>query len=203
MNCNKEAVQLMHLYLDGDLPIEQEQRLRSHLQACPSCQNHFQELKRTTALVKNDNELHVSEDFTASIMNELPKEKKRVRSKKWFRAHPALTAAAIFFIFMFSGVISAWNADSQLSVSKQQNLIIENETVIVPEGVTVDGELVVKNGNLKIDGAVNGDVVVINGEHLMASAGEVNGELEEVDQMFEWIWYNIKDFAKSILSVEK
>ncbi|MBM7573290.1 zf-HC2 domain-containing protein [Aquibacillus albus] len=200
MTCKKEFIQLMHHYLDGDLNKEEEQQLRTHLQSCKECQNHFQELKRTITLLESNSHLQPSPNFTNKVINSLPKEKKRISYLRWFKAHPAITAAAIFFILMFTSVFSAWNQDGHLSVSKEQNLIIENDTVIVPEGVVVEGDLVVKNGNLKIEGAVNGDVVIINGEHLMASAGEVTGELEQVNQIFEWFWYSLKDITKDIFA---
>ncbi|WP_324777811.1 anti-sigma factor [Virgibacillus senegalensis] len=151
-------------------------------------------------MLKSGSEIQAPAGFTAKVMESLPKEKKRVGYMRWFRAHPIITAAAIFFLFMFSGIFSAWNQDGQLSVSKQQNLIIKDDTVIVPEDVVVDGDLVVKNGDLKIEGEVNGDVVIINGDHLMASAGQVSGDLKEVNQVFDWIWYHIKDIAKSVFS---
>lgn len=201
MNCNTEAVRLMHIYLDGDLTKDQEQRLRYHLEDCPDCQKHFHELKRTMMLIQNDHEIQAQSDFTSKVMANLPREKKRTSYRRWFRAHPLLTSAAIFFLFMMSAIVSAWNTDSQLSVSKQQNLLVQNETVIVPEGVTVEGDLVVKNGDLRIDGAVNGDVILINGNHLTASAGEVTGELQQVNQVFEWIWYHIKEITKSVFSM--
>ncbi|MDL4841254.1 anti-sigma factor family protein [Aquibacillus rhizosphaerae] len=200
MSCNKQFINLMHKYLDGELTRTDENLLRSHLHSCQSCQKHFHELKRTTTLLKSSSELQPSSNFTEKVMASLPKEKKRVGYMRWFKAHPVITAAAIFFIFMFSSVFSAWDQDSQLSVSKDKNLIIQEDTVIVPEGVTVDGDLVVKNGNLKIDGSVNGNVVIINGEHLMASAGEISGEIEQVNQVFEWMWYHIKDITKNLFA---
>ncbi|WP_407058318.1 bactofilin family protein [Tigheibacillus jepli] len=130
---------------------------------------------------------------------------------RWFKVHPVLTAAAIFFILMFGGIVSAWQQDNKLVVSKQDNLVIKGDTVIVPEGVTVDGDLVVKNGNLIIHGTVDGNVTLINGkllpgdstidgEGLMASVGEVNGKFEKVDEIFEWIWYSIKGLFKSVFA---
>ncbi|WP_077624008.1 anti-sigma factor family protein [Sediminibacillus massiliensis] len=202
MNCKKEAVKLMHNYLDGDITQQEEQRLRSHLQSCTDCQSHFHELKRTATLLESGSQIQAPANFSANVMANLPKEKKRVGYKRWFKAHPVITAAAIFFLFMFSSIFSVWNQDSQLSVSKQKDLIIQEDTVIVPEGVVVDGDLVVKNGNLKVEGTVDGDVIIINGEHLQASAGEVSGDLEQVNQVFEWMWYHIKDIAKSVFSLE-
>ncbi len=210
MNCNKDTIELMHKYLDGDLTKQEETKLRGHLEGCEDCQKHFHELKRTITLVQSTENISAPADFTAKVMESLPTEKKRVRYKRWFKAHPIVTSAAIFFIFMFSGIFSAWNQQTELVVSKQENLVIQGDTVIVPEGVTVSGDLLVKNGNLKIDGTVDGNVTLINseliddsieGSGLMASAGEVNGELKEVDRIFEWIWFHLKDMVESIFSL--
>lgn len=210
LNCNKETIELMHKYLDGDLTKQEEKKLRGHLEGCEDCQKHFHELKRTITLVQSTENISAPADFTANVMENLPSEKKYLRYKRWFKAHPIVTSAAIFFIFMFSGIFSAWNQQSELVVSKQENLVIQGDTVIVPEGVTVSGDLLVKNGNLKIDGTVDGNVTLINseliddsieGSGLMASAGEVNGELKEVDRIFEWIWFHLKDMVESIFSL--
>jgi len=211
MNCSNEAVELMHKYLDHDLTREEENKLRIHLEDCEACQKHFHELERTIKLVKNTEQINAPADFKDNVMQNLPAEKKRIKYSRWFKAHPVLTSAAIFFIFMFGGMFSTWNHEGELVVSKQENLEISGDTVIVPEGVTVKGNLMVKNGDLRIDGTVDGDVRLINGEliegetiegaGLKASAGEVNGELQQVDQMFEWLWFNLKDLVKSIFSL--
>ncbi len=113
---------------------------------------------------------------------------------------------------MAGGMISTWTQSTdQLVVSAQNELIVEGDTVIVPAGVTVPGDVLVKNGDLLLLGTVDGDVTIfngkildndaeMNGEGLMASVGGVNGELETIDRMFEWIWYNIKNFFKGVFS---
>lgn len=210
MNCETEAKELMHKYLDGDLTKLGEANLRTHLVGCEVCQDHFHELKRTITLIQSTEQITAPADFSVNVMNDLPTEEKRVRYLRWFKAHPALTSAAIFFIFMFSAIFSAWNQDSELSVSKQEDLIIKGDTVIVPEDVTVSGDLTVKNGNLKIEGNVDGNVTLINsklveetlnGSGHMASVGEVNGELKQVDQVFEWIWFHLKELVDSVFSL--
>ena len=210
MNCNREYARLMHQYLDGDLKQQEEAHLRRHLEGCEACQKHFHELKRTITLIQSTEHISAPENFTTNIMRKLPTEKKHVKYKRWFKAHPILTAAAIFLIFMIGSVFSTWNQDSQLVVSKQENLIIEGDTVIVPEGVTVPGDLLVKNGNLIVKGTIDGNVTIVNGklmdeqtlegESLMASVGEVNGELKHVDQFFEWVWYKIMSLFKGIFA---
>ncbi|WP_077305783.1 zf-HC2 domain-containing protein [Terribacillus halophilus] len=200
MNC-EESLKLMHQYLDGDASEEEAQLLREHLHECPECQQHYQELKQTESLLSGAAyELSAPAGFTASVMAKLPKEKKRVGYMRWFRTHPVITAAAVFFLFMFTSVFSAWNNDASVSVSKQEGLIVENDLVIVPEGVTVEGDLVVENGDLDIRGEVDGDVTILNGDLVegagakanMAAADNITGEYQEIDRMFGWLWFHMK-----------
>ncbi|MFG6150599.1 zf-HC2 domain-containing protein [Halobacillus sp. B23F22_1] len=210
MNCKKEAVELMHKYLDGELQKEEERRLRDHLQACPSCQNHFHELKRSIVLIKDTGAISAPSNFTATVMANLPKEKKRHHFIRKLQRHPIFTAAAIFFVLMFSSIFSMWNQDQQVTVSKQENLIIQDNTVIVPEDVTVDGDLVVRNGDLKVKGKIDGDITLINGDFVTDDPendlnGEnyrayASGEVNEVNQIFEWMWYHTKNFVSDIFS---
>ncbi|GAA0594178.1 anti-sigma-W factor RsiW [Virgibacillus siamensis] len=211
MNCDNEAIELMHKYLDNDLMKDEEEKLRHHLENCEQCQKHFHELKRTITLVQSTERITAPSGFTESVMEKLPVEQKRVRYKRWFKSHPILTSAAIFFFFMLTGIFSAWNQDGALVVSKQENLVVQGDTVIVPDDVTVSGDLLVKNGDLRIEGTVDGNVTIINGElidrpikgtGLMASVGEVNGELEQVDQVFEWVWYHMKNMVESVFSMD-
>ncbi|MFB4475921.1 anti-sigma factor, partial [Oceanobacillus caeni] len=94
-------------------------------------------------------------------------------------------------------------------VSKQEDLIVQGDTVIVPEDVVVDEDLVIRNGDLLVMGVVDGDVTIINGKlinekpingKLMASVGEVNGELQIVDRAFEWLWFQVKTLFKNVFA---
>lgn len=194
MTCLQANVDLMHKFLDDEISEVEEKQLREHLNGCSVCRLHFQELKKAIAFVQSTTHLQAPAHFTQNVMNKLPKEKTNVIYKRWFKAHPMIVAAAVFVILMTGGLLTNWNSNNQLSVSKQSNLKIEDHTVIVPEGEVVEGDLFVRNGDLKIEGEVKGDVIVINGDQYLASAGRVTGEIEEIDEMFGWIWYNIKKF---------
>lgn len=201
MKCPENIVLYMHEYLDEEISPEHEKELKSHLQECDECQIHFHELEKAIALVKSTSHIQAPENFTANVMARLPKEKRKVGMQRWFRHHPLLTAASLFIVLMMGSVLSSWNQDQDLSVSKQSNLIVNNDTVIVPEGEVVKGDVIVKNGNLKIEGQVEGNVTVINGEKYLASAGRVSGEIKEVNQIFDWIWYQIKKTTKDVIKV--
>lgn len=33
----------------------------------------------------------------------------------------------------------------------------------------------------------------------MASAGQVTGEIEEIDELFDWVWYKMKSAGQSVV----
>jgi len=199
MKCPDHIVQWMHDYLDGDISPNDEQALREHLQQCPSCSHHFNSLKKTVAFIQHCSHLVPSDDFTATVMARLPKEKRRIRLGRWLKNHPFLAAASLFFVLMIGSLYTTWNQEQQFSVSTRENVVIQGHTVIVPKGKTVDGDIVVRNGTIKIEGKVNGNVTVIHGQKYLASAGQVTGEVEEINEAFDWIWYNIKSAVKGLL----
>lgn len=203
MSCPREAIFLIHKYYDEEITPEEEKRLRHFLQTSQDCQEHFQELKKTIAIIQSANHITAPEGFTERVMQSLPKEKRVIGYQRWFRSHPLITAAAVFLLLMSGSLFSTWNNDQDLSVSTTENVQIKNDTVIVPEGRVVNGDLIVKNGNLKIEGEVHGDVVVINGEQYLASAGNVTGEMEEINAVFDWIWYNMKGLVKEVWNMFK
>lgn len=199
--CADEMIEYMHDYLDEEIEPEQEATLMEHLKSCDDCKKHFLELEKSIALVKSISHVQAPDNFSQKVMMNLPKEKKKVSMNRWFSRHPVLTAASVFIIFMSASFFSAWNGEDNFSVTKNPKLVIENNTAIVPEGETIEGDIVVKNGNIRIEGKVEGDVTVINGEIVngekyMASVGQVTGEIEEINEAFEWLWYQIKKMIK-------
>lgn len=201
VKCSEEIIELMHDYLDEEIDPTNEKILRNHLQSCKECEILFNEYKKTIAVVKGTSTMQPSSDFTAGVMARLPKEKKKVGVQRWLRNHPMLAAASLFLILMMGSLASTWNQGGELSVSKQENLVVQKDTVIVPEGEVVKGDVIVRNGNLKVEGEVQGDVTVINGEQYQASAGHVTGQIEEVNEVFDWIWYHMKKTAYEVVNI--
>ncbi|MEY2196364.1 zf-HC2 domain-containing protein [Neobacillus sp. BF23-41] len=199
--CPEQIIELMHEYLDEEITPDQERILREHLQNCKECEAIFNELNKTIAFVKSVSHMQVPDDFTANVLSRLPKEKRKIWMQRWLKNHPMLAAASLFLILMMGSVFSTWNQDREFSVSKQKNLVVKNNTVIVPKGETVKGDVIVRNGTLEIEGEVQGDVTVINGEKYLASAGHVTGQIEEVNEVFDWIWYHIKRTAQDVVQI--
>jgi anti-sigma factor RsiW len=193
--CQQQYVDYMHEYLDGDISLEHEHALKKHLQECQPCKQHMHELSDTIAFIKSANHVIAPPHLQNQIMSSLPKRTKTVSIQSWLRQYPILVAAALFFLLMGGALIGSYSSDTEFSVSNNANLIVDGQTVIVPEGEVVKGNLVVKNGDIRIDGEVDGNVTVINGKY-MASSAVVTGEVEEIDQAFEWLWYKIKSIFK-------
>jgi anti-sigma factor RsiW len=198
MNCGGEWNAHMHRVLDHEASKDEEQKLKEHLTECQQCQKHFMELKYINKLLEDHESSKAPEGFTSKVLERLPeREQKHTKKFKWVRKYPMLTAAAIFIILMASTLVSQWNIQENHQVSYEANgatLIVDEETdtVIVPKDITVQGDLIVRNGNVQVDGSVHGDVIIIRGEY-MASAGNVVGESEEIKKITEWVWYSIKN----------
>jgi anti-sigma factor RsiW len=201
LKCPDQYIELMHDYLDDEINQENERLLREHLRDCYECESLFNELKKTIALVKSTSNLQAPQNFTANVMARLPKEKKKVGIQRWLKNHPLIAAASLFIILMLGSLLSTWNQDREFSVSKHKNLIVKNNTVIVPKGEVVKGDVIVQNGNIKIEGEIQGNVTVINGEKYLASAGHVTGQIEEVNEVYDWIWYQIKKTVHEIIDI--
>ncbi|MEK5186790.1 zf-HC2 domain-containing protein [Solibacillus sp. FSL R5-0691] len=198
--CASEFVDYMHEYLDGDISREHEQILKQHLQTCPDCQQHMHELSDTVAFIKSAAHITAPPRFEDQVISRLPKRKSSAGIKRWFRQHPVLMAAAVFFLCMSATLLGSFPNDDQFSVTKQPNLVIEGQTVTVPVGEVVKGDIVVKNGDIIVEGEVDGNITVINGNY-MASTAVVTGQVEEIDEMFEWLWYKIKDGFNRAIAV--
>ncbi|SIT88123.1 anti-sigma factor family protein [Edaphobacillus lindanitolerans] len=198
--CPEDIVRYMHDYLDGEITRRDEQILKEHLEKCPECQQHMDGLSRSVAFLKSAAPIEAPEGLASGIMASLPKERQGAGVRRWFGRHPMLAAVAMFVLLAGAALLSNFNTEDQFAVSRQPNLVVEGNKVTVPEGETVKGDLVVKNGELHIEGEVEGNVMVINGSKYMASTAIVTGQVEEINQAFEWLWYKIKAAVKDSIS---
>ncbi|MBM7588157.1 anti-sigma factor RsiW [Bacillus pakistanensis] len=198
--CPNEIIDYMHEYLDEEISHEHEQVLKEHLHTCEECQKHFHELKRTIALVQSTSHIQAPNHFTSNVMARLPKEKKKVGVNRWLRQHPMLSAASLFLVMMVGTLFSSWNQSEEFSFTKKPELVVENHTVIVPKGEVIKGDITVKNGDIRVEGKVQGDITIINGNQYRASAGKVTGDIEEIDAAFEWLWYKIKGSFQDVVN---
>lgn len=189
--CSEDFHEKMHKYLDGDMTHQEEIKLLEHIKKCASCEQYFSILREGVAFLENAEVLEAPEDFTKKVMNSLPNNNQN-KFGYWVRKYPSVLAAAIFILLMGSALTTYVIEPNQLSYTKNNQLKVANNTVIVPKGAIINEDITVENGDLKIEGKVNGNVTIINGKEYLASVGEVTGEIKEVNEFFNWIWYRIK-----------
>ncbi|PIC79531.1 anti-sigma factor [Sporosarcina sp. P18a] len=201
--CPKHVVHYIHAFLDGDITIEDEQVMNEHLKICEECRETFEELGQTVTLFKGVDIVEAPPGFVNGVTARLPKQTIKKGPSKWFRQHPFMVAAAMFLLLMSASFFSSFENEQQFSFTKQPNLVVEGETVVVPAGETVVGDLVVKNGDLRIEGEVDGNVTVIRGSKYMASTAVITGSSEEINEIFDWLWYKMKSMAKEIIPASK
>ncbi|CAM3271051.1 zf-HC2 domain-containing protein [Filibacter tadaridae] len=201
--CPEKIIDYMHAYLDEDIRPEEERELQEHLANCSECKEIMDGLEESISFLKSATQIKAPAGFVDGVIARLPKEKSQVGAQRFLRRHPLLSAAAMFLLLMSATLFSSYGNDQHFSVSKQPNLVVQGETVLVPAGETIKGDIVVKNGSLRIEGQVEGDVTVIHGSKFMASTAIVTGESEEIDKAFDWLWYKIKNTVKDIFPSSK
>ncbi len=205
MECREQRV-LVHEFLDGDIDELSNQRLQEHLRMCADCRRYLHELQKVIALVQSTSHIYAPPDFTARVMAQLPAPKRMNRFSNWLRQHPFLTAAAVFLFLMAGSLVASWfERDHTLQVSSnsldQLKIDRERNVVVVPKGITVDGDLIVHNGSVEVQGAVKGDVVAIEGKVFLASTAQVAGDAESIEAIFDWIWYELKNIGNDLLPI--
>lgn len=205
MEC-RESIVLIHEYLDGELDELSNQRLQEHLKGCGSCHQHLHELQRAIAFVQSASHVHVSPGFTARVLGHLPAPTKANRFSNWLRNHPFIAAAAVFIFLMTGSLFASWFEQDdtlQISSASLDKLKIDQNrnVVVVPEGTTIEGDLIVRNGSVEVQGAVTGNVVAIEGKVFLASTAQVAGSAESIEAIFDWIWYEVKNIGNDLLPV--
>jgi len=174
------------------------------LKSCSACSERLEQLEKADAAafaawesVKPAAQLSsaASADLKNRIMAQLPKPKNNERNRfiRILYRYPGLTAAAVFLLVMLGSFFSSWDQDARMIVSGEdlQHVVINGNTVIVPEGVKVTGNLTVENGRVEVQGSVDGNVTVIDGSMVLASTGHIAGQSRTIDQALDWFWYKV------------
>lgn len=214
MEC-KDAKRYIHHYLDGDLSADNGAHLKAHLAGCEDCKLQYKQIEEVDAMVnfnmhstiirpeRTEQDINA---LTERIMKAVPINKPR-RSKKrfvqWLYRYPAITAAALFVVVMFASLAASYGQQSNVVVSASQEDLqlvqISGNTIIIPEGTHLTGDILVENGIIEIKGAVDGNVTVIDGQLVMASTGHIAGQSKTIDQALDWLWYKISSSVTNLI----
>ncbi|MDG5788069.1 zf-HC2 domain-containing protein [Evansella sp. AB-P1] len=204
MACSEKNAEVMHKYLDEEITLLEKKKFESHLVECEACEQHLRELRKTVAIIQSASHIEAPKDFTANVMGNLPKQSNNQKWKTWIRKHPYIITAAVFFLVFIISLNSIWtDGGKEIVVKGDGHFIVDEErrVVVIPEGHTISGDLIVRNGNIEVEGEVLGNITVINGEQYLASAGQVTGEIKEINMIFEWLWYHTKSFFSDVINL--
>ncbi|MEX1029962.1 MAG: zf-HC2 domain-containing protein [Paenibacillaceae bacterium] len=195
MNC-KQANPLIHEYLDAALEGPDLTELKQHLLDCPACREFLSSLEQADACLRVVPQPTISDGFTERIMSALPKQSRATVFKRWIKRHPAVSVAAVFVMVMMSSFLSLWDNEHDLMVQGNdlENVVIQGDLVIIPEGQTVNGDLLVENGKLQVFGSIQGNLVVVDGSIFTASTANIAGQVTSVNETIDHFWYKVKEF---------
>ncbi|WP_281884128.1 zf-HC2 domain-containing protein [Paenibacillus sp. YYML68] len=199
MKCN-DALPLLHEYLDGVISGPDRSNLKEHLLSCAGCRQRLQQLEKVEAMIQAWSPPDVPEGLSERIMQALPPAKRRSAFYRFIRKHPAASVAAVFAMVMLSSFLTSWDADQELLVkgTDLQSVVIKGDTVYVPAGHKVAGDLTVENGKLQVDGQVEGNVVVIDGAVNYASTAQISGSITKIDEAFSWLLYKMNTWFSQV-----
>jgi anti-sigma factor RsiW len=199
MNC-KVAIVFMHDYLDHELSREQSQELGQHLEQCPECRRHLDSLEKTDALLHSVPAERAPNYMTYRVMKSLPKKRNTRTWTTWVRRHPAFSAAAMFLVVMVSSFVAMWNQSEQLTVrgADLEHVIIEGNTVTIPAGQKVAGDLTIENGVAQVLGDVEGNLTIIDGNVTLASTAHIAGKVKTIDKAMDWAWYKVTSWFDTL-----
>lgn len=199
MDC-KDAISSIHDYLDDEIQGESLLQLNGHLQACSKCNQHFRQLEKADAFFRILTRPCVPEGLAERVIQSVPTEKKKMSWLRFVKRHPAVSVAVVFLCVILGSVMSLWNQETELMLkgNNLEHIVIEGDKVIIPEGRTIHGNLIVENGRIQVDGYITGDLIVIDGAILSAPYANVTGNITSVDKALDWIWYKMNDIYSMI-----
>ena len=201
MDCRR-ARRAIQEYLDGEASEEDRQELSAHLEHCPGCKDHFQEMSALTGRLASLAMVDPGSGFVRDVMKRVAVEKRIAAEKrapqevpdertggfKWMVAvlawakGAAVMAVVIFAFGMLSLFLPSGSTQARvLSTDPKAYVLVAGRDVQVPPTSTVHGNLTVVDGNLVIWGKVEGDVRIIRGTVKCSSGALVGGRVVVIE----------------------
>ncbi|SEQ34809.1 hypothetical protein [Piscibacillus halophilus] len=210
MACNQIFEEELHRLLNSELTHDEENCLKHHLMECKECQTHYQELKKVDHQLLEIEDVQIPNDLKQNILNQLPKDSKTKKFSKSVKEHPLISAAVVFFIMLFASTLSSFHSNQQMSLSKHEDVITEGDRVIIPKSAIIEGDFIVRNAEVVLEGKVKGNLTLVNSQivdshnhHDMQVASwshHVDGKVVEIDQYFAWMYHKVEHEFKNFLS---
>ncbi|TFB21482.1 hypothetical protein E3U55_09230 [Filobacillus milosensis] len=210
MACNETFENELHCCLNRELNQEEESKLQDHLLSCNACQKHYQELVNVDNKLTQLEMVEAPVDLKQNILNDIPKDNKVKRFSKIVKEHPIIAAAVVFFIMLFTSTLSHYHNNQQLSLSKHEGVITEGNRVIIPEGETIEGDFIVQNAEVILQGRIKGNLTLVNSKlvdnhdhfnnNYSSLSHHVEGKVVEIDRYFGWVYHKIEYEFKNFVT---
>ncbi|RPF53492.1 zf-HC2 domain-containing protein [Aquisalibacillus elongatus] len=210
MACNQVFEDELHHYLNHELTYEEEINLKHHIMSCRACQKHYQELKRVDQKLSDIKDVEVPSDLKCNIMAQLPKDSRFKRGRKIVKEHPMISAAVAFFIMLFISTLMNYHSNQQMSLSKHEGVVTQGDRVIIPEGEIIEGDFIVRNAEVVLEGQIRGNLTLVNsqvidhtihhGDQFNKYNHHVEGKVVEIDQYVHWIYHKAENEIKSFMT---
>lgn len=195
MRC-EEASHWMHEYLDGTLTGSSLTQLKDHITECADCQQRLERLEETEIFVQMLPAPAEPSGLAQRVMDALPRPSRRTAVKRWVKLHPAASVAVVFLLVMMSSFLSLWDKESNLIVkgTDLEDVIIQGDRVIIPQGSIIDGDITIENGKLQVEGVITGNLTIIDGSYYLASTASIAGNVTDINQSIDYFWFRVKEF---------
>jgi hypothetical protein len=115
MKCGAARDRLLS-YLDGEIPLEEEEQVTAHLGVCAGCRSEESALRETEAALRSLAEIGAAPDLAADLRRRIASEGKRRSAWRWAYV-PAAAAAAAAAIFLLAHPRTTHLPDLQKQVS--------------------------------------------------------------------------------------
>jgi hypothetical protein len=187
----QEAQSAIHSILDDDAEESLRERFNHHIDSCAICEEYMEGLHITINKVKELDWLEAPDTILTNVMSQISElnHGKRI----WLRTSFVKwgSFAAVLLVMVFVGGVY-WGQPDRFSVmtsSRNGNLAISKNAVIVPTGSEYRGDLTISNGDIIVHGKVDGDVTALNGRVILASGADIKGRTQEVHEFWQWVRY--------------
>lgn len=201
MEC-QDVKRLMHSLLDDELDPHTHNQIEGHIAVCPECRHHYKELGQVVHKLSTAEWHKAPAQFTENLISIM--QRQHLQRHSWrvpFVRWVGIGAAAVFVFSL--GVWWALPNHFSVTANPSSGLIVSGKQVIVPKGQEHDGDLIIHNGDVVVEGKVKGDIVTLNGQIYKQAGADISGKTQEINETFEIlgyyldkIWLTIKNSLK-------
>lgn len=168
--------------------------LQYHLEGCKDCRSYLNDSLQLEETLRNLPSLSAPENFTSDLLAKLPKQRRKTVPSEYLspriRALGATAALAVLLGSPLYMLVESPRPTVKSTDLNAQFYIVEN-TVFLPEGAVVRGDITVYNAKLLLAGRVEGTILLMSSDLTTESTGCITGTV----QSGTWSWFERLKFG--------